>query len=118
MTRLWALPPEVLCRDHLLGEHKEMHQEAGTLLNHPHGRAIVDGHAEKGQVKVSLLEPRHDTLADELERRGFNHDSPFEYDLSDYDDRGYIDKQANLEDLRDRCVDCAARIRVFGGELV
>jgi hypothetical protein len=118
MTRLWNLPPEVLCQDHLLGEHKEMHQEAGTLVNHPHGEAVVDGHAEKGQVKLSLLEPRHDELVVEMERRGLNHDSPFDYDLSDYDDRGYIDKQANLEDLRSRCEACAERIAAFGGELL
>lgn len=100
----------MLCREHLLGEHKEMHQEAGTLLNHPHGEAIVDGHAEAGQVKLSLLEPRHDELVEEMERRGFNHDSPFDYDLSEYDDRGYIDESENLGDLYGRCDDCAERI--------
>jgi hypothetical protein len=53
-----------------------------------------------------------------MQRRGLNHDSPFDYDLSGYDDRGYIDKQANLEDLRSRCEACAERIAAFGGELL
>lgn len=113
MTRLWGLPPVWLCREHLLGEHKEMHQEAGTLLNHPHGEAIVDGHAKKGQVDVSQIEPRHDELARELIRRGYNHESPFDYDLSDYEDRGEIDRDANLRDLRNRCDECASRIQAF-----
>lgn len=87
-----------------------MHQEAGTLLNHPHGEAIVEGHARKGQVDVALLEMRHDQLVDEMEKRGFNHDSPFEYDISEYEDMGDIDVDEKIADLRERCDDCAARM--------
>lgn len=117
MTRLWGVPVVYLCQDHLLGEHSEMHQEAGTLLNHPHGDAIVDGHAKKGQVRVSLLEPRHDVLVNEMNRRGMNHDSPFEYDLSECADRGYVNPFENLLDLYARCDDCADRID-FHGDLL
>lgn len=42
MTRLWGVDPKQMCSTHLCGEHAEMHQEAGTLLNHPHGVAVVD----------------------------------------------------------------------------
>lgn len=115
MTRLWAVPPKYLCEQHLLGEHKEMHQEAGTLANHPHGDAICYGHAKKAQVRVGWLEQRHDKLATELSRRGNNHNSPFDYDLSEYDDIGYVDRYANVVDLYNRCDACAERIEQFGG---
>lgn len=115
MTRLWAIPTRYLCDEHLLGEHKEMHQEAGTLLNHPHGMAVVHGHAKLGQFQLSMAADRHDELADEMERRGMNHDSPFDYDLSEYEDIGYVDPHANLVDLYNRCDTCASRIDELGG---
>lgn len=90
-----------------------MHQEAGTLLNHPHGEAIVRGHAKRGQFQLSKAEPRHDELVDEMKSRGMNHDSPFDYDLSDYSDIGYVDPHANLVDLYNRCDECADRIGRF-----
>lgn len=104
MTRLWKVDPKHLCKDHLLGEHKEMHQEVGTLLNHPHGEAIVQGHAEKGQVDTSMIQERHDELVEELLRRGYNHDSPMDYD--DEHDLGEIDLDYNRRDLKNRCDDC------------
>lgn len=107
MTRLWGVDPEILCREHLLGEHKEMHQEVGTLRKHPHGQAIVEGHAERQQVDTSLLQRRHDDLVSEMNRRGMNHDSPMDY--TDERDLGEIDKEANLSELIDRCDKCKKR---------
>ncbi|MCU4925251.1 pyrimidine dimer DNA glycosylase/endonuclease V [Halobacteria archaeon AArc-dxtr1] len=114
MTRLWGVDPALLCDQHLLGEHSEMHQEVGTLLNHPHGEAIVRGHAERNQVDTSLLQSRHDELAVELERRGMNHESPLAYD--DDHELGSIDVERNLSELAQRCVDCRARIEAREGE--
>lgn len=104
MTRLWGVDVEKLCRQHLLGEHKEMHQIAGTINNHPHGLAIAKGHAEQGDIDSSLIAERHDKLAEEMLKRGYNHDSPLEY--TDELDIGEIDREYNREDLRDRCDDC------------
>jgi hypothetical protein len=108
MTRMWMLHPRVLCRDHLLGEHTEIHQVAGTLATHDHGESIVRGHAERGQVDTSRLSERHEALAAELERRGYTHDSPLAYD--DELDLGTVDPAESIVDLRDRCTDCAARM--------
>jgi hypothetical protein len=113
MTRLWNLPPQYLCDDHLLGEHSEMHQEGGTLVNHPHGKAVCRGHARLGQVRTGLLADRHAELAREMECRGMDHDSPFDYDIEA--DIGYVDRHANLVDLYQRCDDCAERIDRLGG---
>lgn len=125
MTRLWAVPPECLCdhtddrtdNNHLLGEHAEMHQEVGTFLRHPHGEAVVRGHAADAQVQLSRIEYRHDILAREMASRGFEHDSPLSFDLHEHRvaDLGYVDPHANLVDLYNRCDDCAARIDARGG---
>jgi len=108
MTRLWAVNPREMCDQHLVGEHAEMHQEVGTIRNHPHGEAVARGHAEKGQVATRLIQERHDTLAAEMERRGMDHDSPMAYD----DDLGLgeVDADANRRELRERCDDCAERM--------
>lgn len=105
---MWGIDPRLLCDDHLVGEHAEMHQEVGTLRNHEHGEAIVRGHAEQGQVDTAKIQARHDELADEIERRGMTHDSPLEYD--DTHDLGEIDPARNREELVDRCDECRERI--------
>lgn len=112
MTRLWAVDPRLLCDQHLLGEHAECHQEVGTLRNHPHGRAIVAGHADRGQVDTALLQSRHDELAAELERRGMAHDSPLDYD--DDLELGSVDPDANRRDLARRCDACRERTAAAG----
>lgn len=113
MTRMWGLDPALLCDQHLRGEHAEMHQEVGTLRNHPHGEAIVRGHAEKGQVDTSRIQARHDALAEEMTRRGMNHQSPMDY--ADEHDLGDLDLAANRADLAERCADCRERIEAEEG---
>ncbi|UPM44211.1 pyrimidine dimer DNA glycosylase/endonuclease V [Halocatena salina] len=108
MTRMWCVPPEILCDDHLRGEHAEHHQLVGTILNHPYGEAIAAGHAEKGNIDTSRLEERHDELAEEMERRGFNHESPLEYDGPAFG-IGAIDVDHNRSDLLNRCDECEDR---------
>ncbi len=102
---MWCVPTEILCDEHLRGEHAEHHQLVGTILNHPHGEAIAGGHAEKGNIDTSRLEERHEELAEEMEQRGFNHDSPLEYEGPSFG-VGSIDVSHNLADLVDRCADC------------
>ena len=110
MTRMWCLPTEILGDDHLRGEHAEHHQLVGTIYNHPHGEAIAEGHAEKGNIDTTRLEERHTQLVAEMERRDMNHDSPLAYDGHTYG-IGAIDLEVNRTDLLDRCEDCASRAR-------
>lgn len=109
MTRMWCVDPQVLCRNHLLGEHKELHQIVGIMNSHPHGDAIVEGHAEKDQVDTSLIEKRHMELVDEMVSRGINHNS----ELPTFEDPvlGSVDPESNITDLMNRCEDCAEKIR-------
>lgn len=104
MTRMWMVSPELLCVNHLLGEHKECHQLAGSLRK---GRSIK-GHVDKGQVDTSKLFQRHDVLAEELGRRGYNHKSPL--DTFPVVPQGSVDVNKNLKDLSERCSKCRENI--------
>lgn len=111
MTRMWLLDPSLLCRDHLLGEHNELHKLVGGIRNHPHGKAIADGQAAKGNIDTSLIDDRHRQLAAELDRRGYDHDSPLKYGDEEYQAGvGAIDIEVNRGDLRQRCADCRSRM--------
>lgn len=105
---MWGIEPQLLCDRHLLGEHAEMHQAVGTIHNHPHGEAIVEGHAAKRQLDTSKIRERHDELAEEIDQRGMTHDSPMGYD--DVLDLGRIDRTTNRAELKARCGACRKRI--------
>ena len=99
-----------------MGEHNEMHMLVGSIKKHPHGEAIAQGHAKKGQINTALIQERHDALAAEMVRRGYDHDSPMEYD--DELDIGKVtaSRDPNIEapdlktELADRCIECRKRI--------
>jgi Pyrimidine dimer DNA glycosylase len=78
--RIWDVPPQQLCRQHLLGEHRELHglwnilvvrDGTGGYSNHPETKRWVG--------KTRALFDRHQELVAEMERRGYQHRSPLEY---------------------------------------
>jgi hypothetical protein len=79
--RIWDISPEKLCRHHLLGEHSELHAIWSILIN---GKKGFAHHPEtlrwKGKLKALYL--RHETLVDEMKKRGFNHTSSLNSDLA------------------------------------
>lgn len=109
MTRMWCVPPHLMCDQHLLGEHKEMHQIVGTIRSHPHGEKIAKGHADEDQLNTEIIQVRHDNLVFMMERRGMVHDSPMNYD----DDLGIgnVNPDDNIVELYERCEDCRERIQ-------
>jgi hypothetical protein len=104
MTRMWMVNPKTMCRNHLLGEHKELHQLVGTILL---GRMnVVHGHAKKGQVQCRSIQSRHIELVLEMLSRGYNHQSPLpEFDFLDV---GEIDLEESDKELRRRCNKCSS----------
>jgi hypothetical protein len=75
--RIWDLPPSKLCRNHLLGEHSELHALWSILTKKKKGYAR---HPEtlRWRGKLKALYHRHDLLVKELVRRGYNHQSPLD----------------------------------------
>lgn len=107
VTRMWMVNPDVLCRQHLLGEHKELHQLVGMINAERLGP--VRGHARLSQIDTTLIKERHEALVAEMIARGYNHKSP----LPDFVDPligvDCIDIDANYRDLFDRCFECQWR---------
>ena len=70
--RIWDLPPALLCRNHLLGEHRELHAVWNVLTL---GRKGYARHPETlrwvGRVRALYL--RHEKLVREMICRGYRH---------------------------------------------
>jgi hypothetical protein len=63
---MWMGYPSTMCRNHLLGEHKELHQLIGQLRK----KLSITGYIKKNCIEVSSITSRHDALVKEMERRG------------------------------------------------
>jgi hypothetical protein len=75
--RIWDLHPRRLCRQHLLGEHRELHAIWVVLTE---DRSGYSRHPEtlrwKGKVRALYL--RHEALVAEMSKRGYDHRSPLD----------------------------------------
>lgn len=103
--RMWLVDPQLMCAQHLLGEHVELHMLVGSLNR---GKRI-DGFLRDGLVELRSIRRRHEELVLEMRRRGFRHQSP----LPDFraGRAGKVDRTANLVELARRCHRCRALIR-------
>ncbi len=70
--RIWDLPPRCLCRQHLLGEHRELHAIWNIITDKRRGYA---NHPEtkRWRGKLRALHARHDALVAEMQQRGYRH---------------------------------------------
>lgn len=79
--RIWDLSPEILCRNHLLGEHRELHAIWAILTEGKKGYAH---HPEtlRWRGKLKALFQRHEAQVKEMTRRGYRHRSPLDGQLA------------------------------------
>jgi hypothetical protein len=80
-VRIWDVPPEELCRLHLLGEHRELHaiwailtRDKGGYRHHPETKRWVG--------RQAALYVRHGQLVDEMARREYAHRSDLDASLA------------------------------------
>jgi len=80
-VRIWDIDPALLCRSHLLGEHRELHC-IWTVLTE--GRRGYSRHPEtlRWRGKLAALYRRHGALVMEMEARGYTHASPLDGTLA------------------------------------
>jgi len=109
--RIWDIPPSGLCRNHLLGEHRELHALWSILTKDKKGYAR---HPEtlRWRGKLNALYQRHDLLVAEMVRRGYNHRSPLDQTLATGSSKQteYVDsltKQIRI--LKDKKCGCFAQ---------
>ena len=105
--RMWGLAEQFMCRQHLLGEHVEMHIAAGSIAE---GKSI-HGFTTNGLIDTRLIQARHDELAQAIDHRGYIHASPLNYE--DDLNTGWLDINRNAEDLFSRCEMCRAKWQEF-----
>lgn len=98
--RQWKINPKYLCNQHLLGEHVEHHMFAGCIDKN----MSLKGYIDTGLVEIHTLKHRHDTIVQEMQRRGMNHKSPFP--SVKLFKAGKINVKENIKDLKNRCLKC------------
>ncbi len=76
--RIWDIPVERLCRNHLLGEHRELHAIWSIVLNGKKGYSM---HPEvlRWHGRLGALWLRHEQQREEMLRRGYSHLSPLDH---------------------------------------
>lgn len=79
--RIWDLPPKILCRKHLLGEHRELHAMWTVITENKKG---YSRHPEtlRWVGKLKALYKRHQELVKEMKSRGYRHNSDLDKKLA------------------------------------
>lgn len=110
--RQWFLPPILLCKDHLLGNHFEIHKHRHNFIKKHNMRKRL---AYPSQIDPKLMKEDHDNIVKEMLRRGYNHNSPYEQPDVSYLDHleVKVDLDYNIQDLMERCPTCKKRIEKF-----
>jgi Pyrimidine dimer DNA glycosylase len=110
--RMWMVNPNFMCRQHLLGEHLEVHMFLSS---------VKERKKLTGFVKNNLFEPmsifqRHEDLKAEMKRRGYNHNSPMNeaecgavFDIPFEERTHLIDRESALRTLIERCPKCRSK---------
>jgi len=107
--RMWMVDPEKLCRQHLLGEHKELHMLVGNIRKGNN----IGGYVRDGLVQVNKVRERHAELVDEMDDRGYNHESELrEFDYAG--ECGLVDVERSRRDLASRCDECEVEVNGDG----
>lgn len=77
IMRIWDIPPQKLCRNHLLGEHRELHAIWVILTRKKKG---YSRHPEtlRWKGKLASLYLRHEKLVRQMRKRGYQHSSNLE----------------------------------------
>ena len=107
--RIWDVPPSILCRQHLLGEHRELHA-LWTILTEDRKGYAHHPETKRWRGKLAALFGRHEQLVIEMRRRGYRHGSPLDPRLATglESQRHYVDTpEAQLVLLRGKGCACA-----------
>lgn len=96
--RIWKTNPKYMCRQHLLGEHNEIHKHRHNFVkkHKMHNRILWN------QIDAYIMKQRHNLLAKEMLRRGYNHKTPYEQP-----DVSYLPKlEGELDCCLNKCENC------------
>lgn len=108
--RMWMVSPKIMCHQHLLGEHVEIHMFIGTMKK----QISVHGYIKNNLLEMESIISRHEKLVEEMTRRGIDHKSPLEEDVVKEIISHYpvtvrdakVNVNRSLKDLLSRCPRC------------
>ena len=100
--RMWNIPARLLCKQHLLGEHYEIHKAYGNLQ---HTGIWTQTLTQKGYLEPQNFKTRHDELVLEMKNRGYKHNTPLHIN-GIHLPIGHVDIETSYQDLISRCIDC------------
>lgn len=108
--RMWMVNPSLMCHQHLLGEHRELHAIVGCLRF----KKNIDGYLIKYLIDLNKLKYRHDFLMEEMIRRNYNHKTPLNtvpsFDYINEDIRNNtVDINTSYSELLSRCTKCRSK---------
>lgn len=112
--RMWMVPPQMMCRQHLLGEHLEIHMFCGSIKR----KKMLSQFAKNNLFEPSALLDRHDALVLEMSHRHYQHKSPlvvpdYSY-LPDFVKYSVVSLSKSYEELIKRCSTCRANALAMG----
>jgi hypothetical protein len=73
--------PAILCRQHLLGEHRELHS-VWAIINDGHKGYARHPEVLRWHGRLCALYLRHEALVQEMARGGYRHRSPLDPGLA------------------------------------
>ena len=120
--RMWMTNPKIMCRNHLFGEHLEIHMFLGTLKQNK----SLTGYLKNNCCEPKSFKDRHDHLVMEMKDRGYKgHKTPVEnidcecvLNLGEEQQNWKVNSQQSLIDLISRCPKCKERYdKLVKGEL-
>jgi hypothetical protein len=110
---MWMVDPKLLCNNHLLGEHNEIHKHRHVFIKN----WKITNRVNSGNVQIEprSMKSRHDELALEMYRRwNKQHASMYEQPdiskYSEYERNVKVDIKKSLNDLCLRCEKCKNNI--------
>lgn len=107
--------PRIMCRQHLLGEHREIHMIIGNFRKN---RSIT-GYIQNNCIEPMSIMGRHFVLINEMYKRGYTHTTPInpnDIDISylPLNEQIYaVNDEQSLKDLISRCPECAKRHKII-----
>ena len=109
---MWGIDPSLLCKQHLLGEHGEIHKHRPNFVKK---HKITKRISPIVQIEPENMQKRHDELALEMLKRGYNHNSPYEQPdisyLKSEERYAKIDKNISINNLINRCSECTKKLK-------
>lgn len=77
--RVWDISPTLLCRAHLLGEHREIHAISKIIERGPTSPYYKHPEVQRWIEQEYKLWLRHGSVVDDMLFRGYKHKSPLKF---------------------------------------